>query len=170
MLANVTAEMLEALGAKDVADFSSKLTEFISEHNRLKSMAETSPDLSALTKRIEALEASVKTFATEARVSELVTAGVTPAITAWAGSDVGKKAIGAESSRIASEALASVGTVPVKPSPASAEKPADPKAKTFPEIVQTLTANGMAKGEAVRTAVQTNPNEYGAWLQTGGKL
>jgi hypothetical protein len=168
MLANVTAEMLEALGAKDVADFSSKLTEFISENNRLKSMADNSETISALTKRIEALEA--KPNLTEARVSELVTAGVTPAIASWAGSEVGKKAIGAEASRIASEALASVGTVPVKPSPASAEKPADPKAKTFPEIVQTLTANGMAKGEAVRTAVQTNPNEYGAWLQTGGKL
>jgi hypothetical protein len=118
MLANVTVENLQAIGASDVADFQNKFSALLTEHNRLKSMAESSPDLSALTKRIEALEA--KPNLTEARVSELVTAGVTPAITSWAASDDGKKLIGAQASKITMEAMAAVGTQPVKPSPAPA--------------------------------------------------
>jgi hypothetical protein len=114
MVANISEDL--TLGAKNPAEFSTALASLISENNRLKSMAESSPDLSALTKRIEALEA--KPNLTEARVGELVTAGVTPAITSWAGSEVGKKAIGSEASRITMEAMAAIGTQPVKPSPA----------------------------------------------------
>lgn len=80
--------------------------------------------LESLEKRIAALE---KTPLTEDRVKELISAesgtAANAAVKTFAASDEGKKVIGAEASRITSEALASVGTTPVKPAPASAQQP-----------------------------------------------
>lgn len=168
MLANISGDL--TLGATNPAEFSVNLANLIQENKELKSMAEsaaTKPDLSAFENRIAALEASVKLIPTEARISELVTASVTSSMTAWAGSVDGKKLIGAEASRITMEAMAATGTTPVKPSPAGAGEPPKQEAKTFPQIVQALTANGMIKTKAIETAVANNPKEYQAWCEAG---
>lgn len=132
-------------------------------------MSETAPNL--LEGRLAAVEAAIKTIPTEARITELVTAGVTSGVaasmTTWAASDAGKKTIGAEASRITMEAMAAVGTTPVKPAPAGSGDAPKTEAKTFPEIVHALTANGMTKSQAVQTAVANNRKEYTAWCESG---
>lgn len=132
-------------------------------------MAETAPNL--LEGRLAAVEVAIKTIPTEARITELVTAGVTSGVaasmTTWAASEGGKKVIGAEASRITMEAMAAVGTAPVKPAPAGSGDAPKTEAKTFPQIVQALTANGMIKTKAIETAVANNPKEYAAWCDAG---
>lgn len=124
MLAKLLQEHLDAVGAKDESEFPAKMTAFVAAAKQLEKVMAESSDLSAVVKRLDAIEAFNKTALTEARVSELVTAGVaggvTAAMTTWAGSAEGKKLIGAEASRITAEAMAAVGTVPVKPAPAPA--------------------------------------------------
>lgn len=155
MLINVSAETLASVGATGAADFSEKLSAFAAEHQKFKLMAENSPDISAITKRLDALEA--RPVITEARITELVTAGVTsavaPAMTAWAGSDAGKKLIGAEASRIVMEAQAGTGTSPLKPSPAPAAQ--DPAS----QVKNLITAGKFEEAYALLSA--EDQREYG---------
>jgi hypothetical protein len=124
MLAKLLSEHLAAIGAKDVSEVSSKLTEFIAEHNRIKTMADNAPVPVTEARVNELISAAVKPLLTEARATELITSTIATAIpaamSAWAGSEGGKKLIGAEASRITAEAMAATGTVPVKPAPTPA--------------------------------------------------
>lgn len=133
MLLNITNEMMAAVGASSKDEFSAKLSEFVAESNRVKNiMSEQTTDLAAALKRIEALE---KNIVTEARISELVDAGAASAVSKWAASDEGKKAIGAEASKMTVSALAAIGTTPAKPSPTPAA--VDPDA-----TIKALEAQG----------------------------
>ena len=117
----LTSEEFASIGASGPGDFKEKLSDFVT---KAKSMSDQSEQITALLDRVSKLENSVKAFATESRVTELVTTGATTtattAIKAWAESDEGKKIIGAEASKITMAAIAGVGTVPVKSSPAPA--------------------------------------------------
>lgn len=118
MMVSITGDL--TLGATTPEGFSANLDSILQENKQLKAMAETAPDLSAIEKRIAALEQRPQI--TESRITELVTAGVTSGVaasmTTWAASDAGKKVIGSEASRITMEAMAAIGTAPVKVSPA----------------------------------------------------
>ena len=167
MIVKLTSEQVKLIGATDAKDFSEKFLAFVQEANELKDMADSPVDTSALEKRIADLEASAKTFTTEARVTTLVTEGATKTLNDWATSDAGKKIIGAEASRITLEAIAAIGTTPAKPSPANpATPPANPK--TFAELVNEKVAAGMKKSQAITSLVGTK--EYQEFLKTGGKL
>jgi len=108
------------VGAESPEQFASKLEAFHVEHQNLLTTMADKPDFSALEKRIADLES--RPLITEARISEMLKASVSASIETFAASDAGKKIIGAEASRVASTALASVGTQPVKPAPVAAEE------------------------------------------------
>jgi hypothetical protein len=115
MLVKFTTEMLAAIGAAGAHDFSEKFSAFVTEANTAKTfMADSKATLESLQASITALEGKI---VTEARIKEICGASATESISAWAGSEAGKKIIGGEASRIAMEALANVGTQPAKPAP-----------------------------------------------------
>lgn len=119
MMVNLSDDVLAAMGAKTPAEFSSKLAELVTASQTKSIMAEQTTNFETLEKRIAALEGAKPL--TEARVSELMTASLKPALSDWAASVEGKQLIGAEASRITAAALAAVGTNPAKPTPANAE-------------------------------------------------
>jgi len=123
-------QMLALVGAATPEEFPAKLTAFVSTatHISKEFMAEKK-ELQDFEARISALEA--KPQLTEARVGEILGASVSKAVTDFASSDAGRKVIGAEASRITMEALASVGTQPVKGSAA----PAEPAANTATGLI-----------------------------------
>lgn len=133
MLAKLTSEMLAMVGATTVAEFPEKFAAFtkLAQENA-SAMAQNQTTLETLQASITALEGKLLT---EARVKEIVGAESATAIATWSGSDAGKKIIGAESSRITMEALASVGTTPAKPAPVSADA-------TNATAIQNLEAQG----------------------------
>jgi hypothetical protein len=171
MLVKLSQEMLAAIGGgANASEAQTNLSTFITNANQAtKFMADSKVTLETVQASVTALEAKIGTPLTEARVKEIVGAETTTAIAAWSASVEGKKIIGAESSRIAMEALAGVGTQPAKPSPAGNPEPAA-AAKTFAEIVQANMATGKKKSDAISAAVESNPTEYAAYLKTGGKL
>jgi hypothetical protein len=75
---NLTGDSL--LGATSPEQFTTSLATILAENKELKLMAETAPNL--LEGRLAAVEASIKTIPTEARITELVTAGVTSGVAA----------------------------------------------------------------------------------------
>jgi hypothetical protein len=165
MVVKISAETLKAIGAETASDFEAKLSAFITEANQNKlSMAENTTTIAELQASIKALEGKI---VGEDRIKTICAESATSAVSTWAGSEAGKKLIGGEASRVAIEALANVGTTPARPAPASAEQPAK---KTFAEIVQAGITAGKTKTAAISAAVETNPEEYKAYLQTGGKL
>ena len=136
MLLKVSAEQLALVGAATAEEFPAKLSE------KVKSMGDVSADISALTQTVNTLaktvgdlQSTVSKCPTESRVTELVTAGVTSSMNAWASSPEGEKLIGAKASKIAMDALGSVGTVPVKAAPLAPEQ-------TLVSQAETLLAGG----------------------------
>jgi len=121
--------MLALVGASTPEEFPGKLTAFVNASKQIEKVMAEQPDFKSLESRIAALEA--KPQLTEARVGEILGASVANAVTTFAASDAGKKAIGAEASRITMEALANVGTHPVKGSAA----PAEPAANTATGLI-----------------------------------
>lgn len=166
MLAKISAENVKAIGGENAAEFNANLSTFIAEANQAKTfMSENQTTISALEKRIEALEGKI---VTEARVTELVNTGATSAVSTWAASDAGKKIIGGESSRIAMEALANVGTQPAKPSPAPTAGNDTPEAKAA-----ALNAEGKFeeawKLDKRLQAEFSGPKSYAAFMRASNR-
>lgn len=122
MIVKLTSEQVALVGATSATDFAEKFTAFCAEAKEIKSMAETTPDFSALEKRIADLEGGnlklqeqVKTFTTEAQVKTIAAETTTATLS----SEGGKKIIEAEASRVVVAAMGGTGTTPVKPSPAA---------------------------------------------------
>ena len=67
----------------------------------------------------KAKASAIHAGATEAQVQEMISVAISEGFKTFASSEDGKKILGAQASRITMEALASVGTVPAKPAPAS---------------------------------------------------
>lgn len=158
--------MLVIVGAANVAEFPDKFAAFakLAQENA-SAMAEKQITLESLQASLTALEGKILT---EARAKEICGESATSAVSTWAGSEPGKKIIGAEASRITAEALANVGTQPAKPAPAGS--PAAEVKKTFAEIVQANIAGGKTKSAAISAAVESHPAEYKEYLKTGGNL
>jgi hypothetical protein len=114
--------LAKAIGATSASDFNEKLQAFIDTAKKLEAAMADTVTLEALEKRVAALETKLTAGpgTSEARVTEMVAAAFPALFKANAESADGKKIIGAEASRITTEALASVGTQPVKPAPAPA--------------------------------------------------
>jgi hypothetical protein len=166
-MVKITSEMLALVGAKTDAEFPEKFTAFVTKAKENETlMAEKQVTLESLQTSITALEGKILT---EARVKEICGESATSAISTWAGSEGGKKIIGAEASRVVMEASAATGTAPAKPAPTSTE-PAAVEKKTFADIVQAGMSSGKTKSAAISAAVESNPTEYKAYLATGGKL
>lgn len=118
MLANITNEMLAAVGAKTAAEFQDKISTFAkTAQENASAMAQNQVTLESLQASITALEGKL---ISEDRIKEICGESATASIATWAGSEAGKKIMGAEASRITAEALANVGTTPAKPAPAAA--------------------------------------------------
>lgn len=130
--------------------------------NNSKPLWKQPPDISTLASRIEALE---KAQLTEAKVKELATAEAKTVVVDYVASDDGKKAIGAEASRVAMAALGSAGTMPAKPTPASTE----------PDAKSLISAGKFEEAYAASTELQAqfpDAANYAAFAaaQAAGKV
>lgn len=155
MLVNLSDSEVAAIGAKSSSEFPAAFATFVKDFNNFKAMAENSITEARI---IELIKAENKTQLTEASVGKIVTDAIATAMptamTAWAGSESGKLAIGAEASKKAMEVMSATGTSPLKPSPAPAAGTDD---------VASLEAAGKyeeayAKSEAIRAEFPTKEN------------
>lgn len=164
-IVKLSEAQMALVGAKTADEFPERLTAFHAANKQIETVLAKAPDLTALESKISALE---KSILPEARISEIASASAAAAVSAFVSGEEGRKVIGAEASRITMEALANVGTQPVKSAPVTAD--AAPVNKTFGEIVNGLMQAGKSKTEAITAAVASAPAEYQAWVKTGGKL
>jgi hypothetical protein len=120
VIVKITESQLAAVGAKNESEFSAKFDSFVAASKQLETAMQNAPDLSALEKRIAALESNPSL--TEARVSELFGAKISTSVSEFVSGEAGKKLIYAEASKAIVETAAATGTLPVKDSPVPAVK------------------------------------------------
>lgn len=165
MLAKITSEMLAAVGAANVAEFPDKFAAFAKTAQENQTfMAESKVTLESLQQSITALEGKILT---DARVKEIVGAETTSAISTWAGSEGGKKIIGAEASRITAEALANVGTQPAKPAPIGAAGNDTPEQKAAALISEGKFEEAYKLDKSLQ-AEFINGKSYAAFMRASG--
>jgi hypothetical protein len=166
-LVKISEETLALIGATGVSDFPEKLSAFITKAKTDATfMAESKVTLETLQQSLTALEGKILT---EAKVKEIVGAETTSAITAWSGSEAGKKIIGAESSRIAMEALASVGTIPAKPAPAPAAGNETPEQKAAALIAEGKFEEAYKLDEKLRAEFPSAAH-FAAYARNSGSV
>lgn len=153
MTLKTTPELLALIGAKDEAEASGKLVEF------LAALAPKS--------QVEAVEGKLNSFASVSAVEALEEKadGISAKVDTLPDADKVK----AIASTTAATVLGKVGagSVPVTAAPA-AEQPAQTETKKdFSAIVAENVKGGMSKAQAVQAAIKSNPAEYAEARATG---
>lgn len=117
MLVKILQAHLDAVGAKDESEFAARFSAYVAEVTKNKtSMSETNSTIEALATEVANLKselAEVKAFLPKEKT-------FAEAFNVAIDSEPIKKKVGAEASRIASDAISAAGIVPVKPAPAAA--------------------------------------------------
>lgn len=157
--------IMQAIGCTGANDFASSLTAFITKAQSNETfMAESKVTLETLAGSITALEGKLLT---EDRVKAICGESTTTAIATWAGSEAGKKIIGAESSRICMETLGNVGTTPVKPAPAGTAETEESKVAGL--IAEGKFEDAWKADKGLRTEFITSKS-YAAYMRNRNRV
>lgn len=159
-IVKLSDDQLALIGAS-ASDFPQKFSAFIAEFEKNKTtMADPNPDYAALEKRVLTLERDLLQGIT--RIQSLETR---PAPLA---EDAIKAVAKIEASRVTAEALAAIGTTPVKPTPAAADLNETPEAKAKALIKAGKFEEAYEANPALRAEFQ-NAKEFAAYCRAGRK-